>query len=157
MTESHSMDSFAGEWELKDPVWVGGMFGDPVWDFWNDKNNPLTLCLDGSQYRPDNHIKTDLGSVPRFLQRRLPKWFDRARYPRSYIFHDNIYHTGGVWKFIAGQWIFCILTRIEADEMLRRMCIIEGASRANAAMIYYGVRLGGWASWDEKAQIKERG
>jgi len=149
-------DGFSGEYDLQNPQWQGGWFGKTIWDVQSNIKDPFTVCIDGIIYRIDYHIKSDLGSVPRILQEFCPMWFDRARYPKSFIAHDNIYKTGGIWVAIWGGWEFQTLTRKEADEFLFRCLLLEGASKANARTIYFGVRAGGWASWDAKKQKKER-
>ena len=144
------MNGFSGKWRLENPQWQGGMYGETIWDVCSDKEEPLTVEIDGVLYRIDYHIKSDLGSVPRSLQRWLPRWFERDRYSQSYIFHDNLYNQHGLWVAVAGGWEFCEFTRAQADEFLYKCLLIEGASKANAKMIWLGVRMGGWNPWGKK-------
>ena len=138
---------FSGQWEATDPEWEGRMWGKPTWEFTNSPTDPLTCELQGTLYRPDNHFRTDYGSVPRLAQVLMPMWFDRARFTRSYIFHDSSYAHGGVWVGITGGWKFHKLTRKQADQLLRDMVRLEGGSRGAASAIYWGVRVGGRWSW----------
>lgn len=142
------MRGFSGTYELRPDHWEGGLFGRQIYEFTNDPSQPLTY-EDGNTnlIRPDRHTFTDLGSVPKLLQARLPGWFAKDRYCPAYIFHDDAYARGGWWFAVAGGWEFRKITRKQADQYLWQMCRDLGAGRANAYAIYVGVRMGGWASW----------
>ena len=142
------MRDFTGTYELKQYKWVGGMFGKQLYEFINDDDFPLTYeDANTNLIRPDNHLITDMGSVPKILQARLPGWFAKDRYLKAYIFHDSCYSLGGLWFAIKGGWEFRKLTRKQADLYLRDMVRVLGGGKCNAWAIYAGVRMGGWASW----------
>jgi hypothetical protein len=143
---------FSGKYDLDPHHWQGGAFGKQIYEFTNNRRNPLTCQFGLTLYRPDHHFFTDLGSIPLWLQTKLPKYFAKDRYPLSYLFHDSAYRHKGVWIFANGVWEFRSVTRKQADELLYEMLLIEGASKLNAKLIYTGVRLGGWASWGRKPE-----
>lgn len=145
------MSAFSGKYELFPAGWIGGWKGRPRWEFTNDAKNPLTYDDKVLLVRPDNHFFTDLGSVPRFFQKAVPIWFDRARFPRSYVFHDSAYRHGGHWCASNGKdFSFVEMTRKQIDQLLRDMILAEGGSKTAARLVYAGVRMGGWASWKKK-------
>ena len=144
------MSAFSGTYKLESAGWKGSFWGKEMYEFTNDDADPLTCCVDGILYRPDHHYKTDLGSVPRTFQFILPEYFAKDRYVKSYLFHDSAYNHGGVWVAVNGGWEFKAITRKQADEMLRDMILLEGGSKANARLIYWGVRAGGRFSWQGK-------
>ena len=143
-------DGFSGKYSCDKVGWYGGWWGRPKFEFQSDLDDPLTCSLDGILYRPDNHFFTDKGSVPRMVQTIFPYWFDRAKYERAYYFHDSAYAHGAVWVAVDGGWVSKDVTREQADTMLRDMILLEGGSKANARLIYWGVRGGGFTSWQGK-------
>lgn len=144
-------DKFSGTYELRVDGWYGGWKGKPRFEFTNDPRQPLTYDDSVLLMRPDNHFMTDLGSVPRFLQKAVPIWFDRARFPKSYIFHDSAYLHGGHWCGVKGHGFkFTPMTRKKVDELLRDMILAEGGSKMAARLIHAGVRMGGWKAWRRK-------
>lgn len=80
---------------------------------------------------------TDLASIPRPL-RGLLDVNGRSRRPAA--IHDWLY---------AMQMI----SRAQADELLRQMLISEGMSPAGARTYWLGVRAGGWLSWRKDSQV----
>lgn len=141
------MDGFSGSYKCDKVGWIGGPWGRPKFEYITNADDPLTCTLDNIIYRPDNHFFTDKGSVPRLVQTILPVWFDRAKYEKSYAFHDSAYAHGGVWVAVNGGWEFKKITRKQADTMLRDMILLEDGGKANARLIYWGVRGGGFTSW----------
>jgi hypothetical protein len=142
-----SEDGFSGRYSCDKVGWYGGWRGRPKFEYQNCLADPLTCTLDRIIYRTDNHFFTDKGSTGRLLPLLVPAWFDRAKYEKSFSFHDSAYSNGGVWVAVNGGWEFKKITRKQADEMLRDMILLEGGSKSNARLIYWGVRAGGWASW----------
>ena len=144
------MSGFSGTYELRPDHWQGGMFGKQLYEFTNDARDPLTYeDTNGNLIRPDRHTTTDLGSVPRVLQARLPGWFAKDRWTAAYIYHDDAYSSGGWWFAVEGGWEFRKIERKMADKYLRQMIRDLGGSWGNAAAIYWGVRLGGFRAWDK--------
>lgn len=149
------MSGFSGKYELFPDGWIGGWMGRPRWEFTNDAKDPLTYG-EMLLVRPDNHFFTDLGSVPRTLQKWVPIWFDRARWPKSYIFHDSGYKHGGHWIAANGSdWHFVEMTRKDVDRYLYEMLLAEGAGKTNAKLVYWGVRIGGVKAWKKKVAPKD--
>lgn len=74
---------------------------------------------------------TDLSSVP-----RLPLAFlltgDTGHAPGA--LHDHLYRTGKV-------------SRLMADKVMREALLVSGEPAWRAALMYAGVRLGGWIAW----------
>jgi len=140
--------SFSGTYELKPAYWTGGIRGKQIYEFQNDVKDPLTYeDADCNLIRPDAHTFTDMGSVPKLCQFLLPKWFAKDRYISAYIFHDDAYNHKGLWFAMAEGWQFIDISRRQADNLLREMVTDLGASKANAYLIWLGVRIGGRFSW----------
>jgi len=118
-----------------------------AYQFDNSLSDPLTLALDGNLYRPKQSYKTDMGSVPPSLQAIYPRWFAKDRYLDSFLLHDQSYAFKSIFEAVPGGWEKIILTRKQADKMLKQCILLEGGSRKNAWAIYIGVRLGGCFSW----------
>ena len=78
-------------------------------------------------------IKTDLGSIPQWLQGIFPK-DGKAMF--GYILHDYLYQTG-------------IYTRSESDDILEEAMKLLGVSGWRVWCVRAGLRLGGQKAWDE--------
>ena len=144
---------FSGKYKLVPDGWDGKIFGKEMFEFTNDPHDPLTFA-DDILIRPDNHFRTDMGSVPRTLQFIAPRWFNRFRYPQSYILHDSGYSHHGHWVAANGSdWHFVKMTRKQVDDLLYDMIIAEGGSHANARTIWLGVRLGGRGAWGKAKSV----
>lgn len=78
---------------------------------------------------------TDLASTPRIIWNILPPF---GRYTGAAIVHDDLYATQ---KF----------TRERSDAILLEAMEAEGVSWLTRYTIYWGVRIGGWAAWNEDA------
>lgn len=75
---------------------------------------------------------TDLASTPRFLWVFLPpegEWTDAS------VVHDTVYTQQK-------------LPRLRCDQILREAMIDRGTGKITAAIIYAGVRVGGWVAWN---------
>lgn len=82
-------------------------------------------------YVPGGFI-TDFASIPRGLWNVLPKI---GKYDRAAVIHDFLYVTDG-------------MTRRLADAVLWEACAVCGVSLWQQRVIYWGVRLGGWRTWN---------
>jgi len=142
---------------------LGGLLASKaIYEYTTDLQAPLTFIdKDGRFRQPDRHLeRTDLGSQPPIVQLFIPK----DRYLLSVIFHDSAY--AHHWTWIKGKDQFyykTVITRKEADMLLREMVLVEGMmnlpknkilraiqiarTKADAAMMYAGVRAGGRFSW----------
>lgn len=76
---------------------------------------------------------TNYGSVPQILQSFIPA-SGKATY--AYVLHDWLYETG-------------ILSKDEADKLLRDLVIELGLSKIKAYSIYYGLKIGGFKAWNK--------
>ena len=87
-------------------------------------------------------IKTDLGSIPLFLQNIFPK-DGKAMF--AYILHDYLYQVG-------------IFERLESDEILEEAMASLGVAWWRRKAVKLGLRVGGWVAWNEhRAKDKKRG
>ena len=121
----------------------------PLYDFTLDPIDPLTFHSgDGLEIQPCRAFVTDLGSIPEVVQLLIPA-LDRARYARSYLFHDSAYVKHLAWARYSPKLPFARLqvTRQWADGYLRAMLLAEGAWQATAQTVYAGVRAGGMFAW----------
>jgi hypothetical protein len=107
-----------------------------------DKKQPVTFCNNGLEYRMDNHLFTDGGSVPKPFQFFIS--------PLRYIgfpFHDSGYLEGGLW--VSPQFRDCFefrkMSRREMDDLLYEMCLGDPnpSCLVTADVIWAAVRLGG--------------
>jgi len=78
-------------------------------------------------------IKTDLGSIPLFLQNIFPK-DGEAMF--AYILHDYLYQVG-------------IFEKLESDEILEEAMASLGVAWWRRKAVKLGLRVGGWVAWNE--------
>ena len=94
---------------------------------------------------------TDFASIPRFLWAWLPPtgWYGKAA-----VLHDELYASGAcggqsVTRAFADGVLFEAMRVLEAEKLLD-----YGAKQSelrdwlDRRVIYWGVRLGGWATWN---------
>jgi len=79
---------------------------------------------------------TDGASIPRLLWPLIGHPIDPSYYPAA-IVHDSLYCNQPVTRGCADA-VFC--------RLLRRL----GVARWRVALMYTGVRLGGWVGWSKK-------
>ena len=103
----------------------------------------------GYKIRPDKKFKTDMGSVPLFLQSLIPVLFAKDRWLREYIMHDSAYAHGGLWVALNGceDYTFLKMQRPQVDDLLSLTIKAGGGSCVSSGPIWLGVRAGGWASF----------
>lgn len=77
-------------------------------------------------------FKTDLASVPRGLWNLIPK---SGKQDRPAVIHDFLYVHNGV-------------SRSQADAILNEAMAVCGVGRVSRWIIYSGVRVGGWQTWN---------
>jgi hypothetical protein len=134
-TLARGMLSQRREWRLFDDLWFGleGPFG-PSW----------IVIKRGTV--------TDLASVPWPISMLIR---NDAVPPAAPIVHDLLYKTRGHvlvirWDGASGSRIPLIrnpFTRLEADQIFQTILIETGVPKWKAALLYAGVRLGGWKGW----------
>ncbi len=83
---------------------------------------------------------TDFASVPRFMPVVYACLGDTAHEPAA--LHDWLYYTG-------------IVDRATADAILLEAMKAWGMSAWRYYPIYWGVRAGGWAAWDEHRKLAD--
>lgn len=77
-------------------------------------------------------FSTDLASIPMGLWNILPR---SGRYDRAAVIHDFLYQFNGC-------------TRAEADAVLDEAMAVLKVGGFRKMLIYHGVRVGGWHSWN---------
>lgn len=77
-------------------------------------------------------FKTDYASIPKLLWNILPPV---GRYDRAAVIHDYLYQNNGV-------------TRLQADNVLLEAMRVLNVPAWQRGMIYSGVRIGGWVTWN---------
>ena len=78
-------------------------------------------------------IKTDLGSIPLFLQNIFPK-DGKAMF--GYILHDYLYQTG-------------LFSKNESDAILEEAMGVLGVAWWRRKCVRAGLFIGGWVAWNE--------
>lgn len=78
-------------------------------------------------YRIPAGFICDLGTVPRIAR---IVGLEPTTFPRSFLLHDYLYSMGN-------------MQRLEADNLLKKGLLIEGASKLQIFLIYHSVRIFG--------------
>jgi len=86
-------------------------------------------------------IKTDLGSIPLFLQNIFPK-DGKAMF--AYILHDYLYQTG-------------MFKRLESDAVLEEAMASLGVVWWRRKAVKFGLRIGGFVAWNEHRKNDKKG
>jgi len=145
------MNEFSGTFDLEPLNWQGKWFGKRLYQFINSLYDPLTYDDGVWMVQPDNRFVTDLASIPKTLQLICPGAFAKDRFPKSVCCHDSGYLHGGHWVAHSGkEFHFLSMTRKQIDIYLRDMVKSEGGNRVTAALIYAGVRVGGYWAFKRK-------
>ena len=117
----------------------------------DDRGNVLTTMypnrieFGGRAFVIPRGFESDGASVPRFFWRLVCPPVD-PHAVRAGVAHDWIYRAQ------PAGW-----TRKEADKMFLCFLIEDGLSPFRARLAYWGVRLGGWAAWNENRKRLEAG
>lgn len=119
-TELYEIYIRVGEWALTRPL------------TWEDNLGPIKRTITV----PKGFI-TDHASLPKFLR---PLLTDTGESKRPFVLHD---------------WLYCfskkgVITRKQADELLRAAMIADGHGKLKALVYYIGVRIGGHPYWTKK-------
>lgn len=91
---------------------------------------PKGFCCDGM-------------SIPRLLRPAIGQPVD-AIATAAAVVHDYLYRTSGI-RHLDGT----LVTRAEADQILRQMLIAAGYGRARSWLCWAGVRIGGGKHWQK--------
>lgn len=79
---------------------------------------------------------TDFASIPRLFQVAFPPYHDD--YGKAAVVHDYLYRTQS------------LATRVVADAIFREAMAVLGCPAWKRLLLYYAVRLGGWAPWNNR-------
>lgn len=77
---------------------------------------------------------TDFASIPRILWNVFPP---HGRYGKAAVIHDALYRNHGWGRY----------SRKESDDILTEGMKVLGVNPVTRAIIYTGVRIGGWITW----------
>lgn len=83
---------------------------------------------------------TDFASVPQIFWNILPPW---GQYGKAAVLHD--------WNYTRQEF-----SRVFCDDLLMESMTALGVSWWKRFLIYNGVRLGGWVTWDEHREQNNR-
>ena len=100
---------------------------------------------------------TDFGSIPRPFWNMLSP---TGKPGKAYVIHDGLYQGKGIqWEYSLqppGEMAPPIIisrvrqpTRKEADDILFEAMGVLGVNGVTKRIVYWGVRVGGWAAWDQ--------
>jgi hypothetical protein len=143
------------------PLYSPGLlwYRTPLFDFRADPVDPATFTdAAGTQFRPDNHFKTDGGSIPP-ATRVIPfAHLDPWNFPRGYPLHDGGYQYGGLYMKFAGEaeFRFRLMTRKQVDAAMADWLKYDGATWWDRRVILNGIALGSWTVWNSKKAAKQR-
>jgi hypothetical protein len=90
-------------------------------------------------------FRTDLASIPRPLWALLPPI---GLWDRAAVVHDQLYATAR-----SNQRI---VSRAEADAVLKEAMAVCGVDRFTRAVVWAGVRAGGWVPWNRHRRAEDR-
>jgi hypothetical protein len=94
---------------------------------------------------------TDFGSIPRLLW-AVPGLSPFGRYRRAFAVHDKLYVAPVVRRRMGAR----VVTRGEADAILREALEVLGAWWGTRQTIWSGVRAGGWWPWSRYRDADHR-
>lgn len=97
---------------------------------------PLRVQIGGNLLEIPTAFYSDGGSVPRWAQSLIGVYPTTPKFMRPFFLHDFCYLVG-----YRGDRKLC-------DDLLLAGALAEGARRAKAEAVYWGVRAGGWVAWD---------
>ncbi len=105
---------------------------------------PFTCKWRGIEIRVDAGFETDFASIPRFARWLIEKL---GRWNKPAVIHDAIYQ--GLYRILNSvrQPPF---TRAEADLIFLDGMVARGVTPWKRRLMYWAVRLGGWAAWKKR-------
>lgn len=134
-----------------------GKFLDPLeLEFIDGTKWKLTSAFDyrlghakGAEYvRVPREFLTDFASIPRGLWNVLPP---AGAYGKAAVIHDWLYQMRVVRP--SGR----LVDRAEADRVLLEAMEVLGVRRFTRHVIYAGVRVGGWLTWNRYRSKESNG
>ena len=90
----------------------------------------------------ESGFDTDLASIPRLVRPILP---GNGKERRAAVMHDKVYRSGGLFVLKSGG----SLTRKQCDQMMLEGMLVDGVLKHRAYLIYWGVRSGGWVTFNK--------
>jgi len=130
-----------------DPEYVDGR----IWRLNNPARQWGFITEEGVPIAPKDGFITDFASVPRLLWRIFPPTGDgpsRAWGPAAVI-HD--------WLYSQGQVVGATITRKWADNQFLSAMTATGVTQWVAKLLYFGVRVGGFAIWNSYRRERSAG
>lgn len=127
-----------------------GKFLDPLrLEFLDGRRWELTAAFDYRLGSPDGDeavrvprgFVTDFASIPRVLWNVLPP---AGPYGKAAVLHDWLYQQRAVHKLGLTSYV----GRAEADAILLEAMTVLNVGRVTRQLIYRGVRVGGWLTWN---------
>ena len=98
------------------------------------------VAKDGTAYYVPKGFLTDFASVPPVLDHIL---FRTGEYDRAAVIHDRLYQTHNTLG----------ITRKRADDILLEAMDLCAVNWVQKQVIYWGVRIGGWAAWNSYDRV----
>lgn len=105
---------------------------------WDNKGIPIRITV------PFGKV-TDFASIPRFARWLLPKL---GRWNKAAVIHDAIYQNVVITR-VYDKYTYRF-TRKQADQCFRDGMKASGVKRWQYNIMYWAVRIGGWASWRKR-------
>ena len=104
---------------------------------------PFTFAASELTIRVMPGFETDFASIPRFARLLISKL---GRYNKAAVIHDAIYQAM-FYTLNVNRHTF---TRKDADRIFLEGMVALGVAPWKRRLMYWGVRLGGWAAWKKR-------
>ncbi len=115
---------------------------------------PFTMKWQGYDIRLPVGFETDFASIPRFARILIPKL---GRYNKAAVVHDALYQLATLPEYL----LCCgtgpsftvarrVVTRKDADGIFLAGMVALGVAPWKRRLMYWAVRLGGWAAWRKR-------
>lgn len=102
----------------------------------------------GSRYRTKLFLRTDGGSIPRFLWWLLPPFGKDCWW--SYILHDGAFQNLlEIYDEKIGHWRDCTLNEQESNALLYEAMESQKSSWWKYTVVWIALNLSGWRAFDE--------
>ena len=87
---------------------------------------------------------TDFASIPWLFWSLLPRW---GKYGKAAVIHDWLYQNYNVTSMVVVRKATLSIDRKGADDIFYEAMLVEGTKPWKAKVMYWAVRLFGWAAW----------
>jgi len=88
---------------------------------------------------------TDFASIPRMF---WPVMLPTGLYGKAAVVHDWLYQEREVERHVGHATLLRLVTRLEADDVLKEAMGVLSVRLWTIWTIYLGVRAGGWLTWN---------